>query len=111
MTATLPKDFSVLQPFVQKWALPTEYERGVERRRSTPTELKAFYDAILPLVPQILKDPPVTFRPVRPDLSRQEILEIPRDTIVIEQGVIDVEEIDGFHVDDDSPKGRRGRKT
>jgi hypothetical protein len=55
MTATLPKDFSVLQPFVQKWALPTEYERGVERRRSTPTELKAFYDAILPLVPQILK--------------------------------------------------------
>jgi hypothetical protein len=55
MTATLPKEFSVLEPFVGKWALPTEYERGVERRRSTPAELKAFYDAILPLVPQILK--------------------------------------------------------
>ncbi|HEY0105171.1 MAG TPA: hypothetical protein VGB91_03735 [Rhizomicrobium sp.] len=55
MTSSLPEEFSVLEPFAGRWALATEYERGAQRRRSTPAELQAFYDAILPLVPAILK--------------------------------------------------------
>jgi hypothetical protein len=51
----LPKEFASLEPFVKKWALATEYERGAQRRSSTAANLKAFYDAILPLVPAILK--------------------------------------------------------
>ena len=55
MSNTLPKQFSPLAPFISKWALATEYERAAERRRSTSDELKAFYDAALPLLPAILE--------------------------------------------------------
>ena len=54
MSTALPKQFASLAPFVAKWALATEYERAAERRRSTPEELKAFYDAALPLLPAML---------------------------------------------------------
>ena len=54
MIANLPKGFEDLQPFVEKWALPTEYERAVARRSSRPDELKAFYDAICPRLQEIL---------------------------------------------------------
>jgi hypothetical protein len=55
MKDVLPGNFASLEPFLNKWALATEYERGAQRRRSTASELKSFYDAILPLVPAILK--------------------------------------------------------
>lgn len=55
MTTVLPAEFATLAPFSSKWALATELERGIERRRSSAVELKAFYDAILPLIPSILK--------------------------------------------------------
>ncbi len=55
MTISLPGEFSPLQPFADKWALATEYERAAERRRSTPNELRAFYDAGLPFLEAILE--------------------------------------------------------
>jgi hypothetical protein len=54
MSTKLPAEFADLEPFASKWAQPTEYERAAERRRSSPTELKAFYDAILSRLPDIL---------------------------------------------------------
>ena len=55
MEDTLPLEFTPLEPFRRKWALATEYERAAERRRSSPAELKAFYDTALPLVAAMLK--------------------------------------------------------
>ncbi len=55
MSIALPEEFAALGPFADKWALATEYERAAQRRRSTPAELKSFYDAALPLVPAILE--------------------------------------------------------
>jgi hypothetical protein len=46
MSIELPAEFADLQPFADKWAAATEYERATERRRSTPAELRAFYDAV-----------------------------------------------------------------
>jgi hypothetical protein len=47
-------NFEALTPFMEKWAKPTEYERSDARRSSTPQELKAFYDATVPHLPNIL---------------------------------------------------------
>ena len=55
MSITLPGGFEALQPFADRWALATEYERAAERRRSTPADIKAFYDAGLKCLPEILK--------------------------------------------------------
>src|SRR6266700_3068228 len=55
MSISLPEEFSPLRPYVEKWALATEYERAAERRRSTTEELKSFYDTALPLLPAILE--------------------------------------------------------
>ncbi|MEI9995313.1 MAG: hypothetical protein WDM91_12015 [Rhizomicrobium sp.] len=55
MTGILPQEFAELQPFAGKWAKPTEYERAAERRSATPEQLKAFYDAILLRLPDILE--------------------------------------------------------
>jgi hypothetical protein len=51
----LPKEFSDLQPFADKWAGATEDERAAARRSSTPEELKGFYDAVMRRLPEILK--------------------------------------------------------
>ena len=48
-------NFEPLSPFLDKWAKPTEYERADARRNSTPDELKAFYDGVVPHLPNILK--------------------------------------------------------
>lgn len=55
MTISLPQDFADLQPFADKWAKPTEYERAAERRSATPEQLKAFYDVALRRLPEILE--------------------------------------------------------
>lgn len=55
MSVTLPSDFADLQPFADKWAIPTEYERMKVRRQATGQELKSFYDAIVPRMPALLE--------------------------------------------------------
>jgi hypothetical protein len=55
MAIALPKEFADLQPFADKWALPTENDRAAERRRSKPDELKSFYDATFRRLPDIIK--------------------------------------------------------
>jgi hypothetical protein len=55
MSITLPNGFEDLQPFADRWALATEYERAAERRRSRPEDIKAFYEVALKRVPDILK--------------------------------------------------------
>jgi hypothetical protein len=54
MSINLPSGFEDLQPFADKWAHATEYERAAERRRSKPVELRAFYDAAVKRLPDIL---------------------------------------------------------
>lgn len=51
----LPAGFEDLQPFAEKWALATESQRAAERRHSTPAELRAFYEAVLKRLPEILE--------------------------------------------------------
>ncbi|SFM26941.1 hypothetical protein [Marinobacter zhejiangensis] len=55
MTNTLPNQFSELESFVEKWAKPTENERQKQRITSTPAELKAFYDHIMPRMEEVLQ--------------------------------------------------------
>jgi len=45
--ATLPADFSDLEPFAD-WAIPTERARYAKRLASTMDDLQAFYDAAFP---------------------------------------------------------------
>ena len=44
----LPAQFSDLEPFAQKWCLPTERERFAARVSTSMDELQAFYDAFVP---------------------------------------------------------------
>ena len=46
--ATLPAEFSDLEPWVEEWCLDSEPERYAKRLSSTMQELQAFYDAIFP---------------------------------------------------------------
>jgi hypothetical protein len=55
MSIELPAEFAELQPFVGEWAGATEYARASQRRRSSPAELKAFYDVALKHLPAILE--------------------------------------------------------
>ena len=55
MAVKLPSGFEDLQPFADKWALPTEYERAASRRSATPDELGAFYDASVARLPEIIE--------------------------------------------------------
>lgn len=52
---TLPQEFPELQPYADKWAGATEDERAAARRSASPAELKAFYDAVIRRLPEILK--------------------------------------------------------
>lgn len=54
MTIRLPKKFETLEPFAAIWALPTQNQRQQRRISSSRGELKAFYDAILPLIDDII---------------------------------------------------------
>ena len=54
-TATsLPKSFETLETLVPQWALATQNERQKKRITSSTGELRAFYDAILPRLEEIL---------------------------------------------------------
>lgn len=50
----LPASFEALEPLVPHWALGTQDARQHQRIHSTRGELKAFYDAMLPRLPDIL---------------------------------------------------------
>ena len=50
----IPTAFSSLEPFVEKWALPSEAERNRERRLSPMADLEAFYNTILPQMRAII---------------------------------------------------------
>ena len=44
----LPAEFADLEPFAEKWCLPTERERFAARVSTSMDELQAFYDAFFP---------------------------------------------------------------
>jgi hypothetical protein len=46
----LPRDFADLEPYAERWCLPSERERYARRLASSMGEMKAFYDAIFPRV-------------------------------------------------------------
>jgi hypothetical protein len=48
MAHPLPAAFADLQPFADRFALPTERERHAERLKGPFEDLKALYDAVLP---------------------------------------------------------------
>ncbi|MDB6083615.1 MAG: Xaa-Pro dipeptidase [Gammaproteobacteria bacterium] len=50
----LPEGFTELETWVAIWALPTETERNRKHLASSMREVKAFYDAILPRLEDIL---------------------------------------------------------
>src|SRR5260370_41697212 len=49
----LPDQFRELEPF-SSWALPSERERSAKRHASSVAELRAFYDAMILRMPDIL---------------------------------------------------------
>lgn len=51
---TLPAGFESLEPFVADWALADAVARMARRQASSIAEIRAFYDAILPLGEQAL---------------------------------------------------------
>ena len=53
MSASLT-DFQDLTPYLSKWALPSEAERSAVRWRASPEEFRAFYDALLPRLDELL---------------------------------------------------------
>jgi hypothetical protein len=55
MSMAISAEYAELQPFVAKWARPTEDERAAERRSATPSQLQLFYDAMVPHMPRLLE--------------------------------------------------------
>lgn len=55
MTEKLPERFAHLEPFAEIWALKTEIGRQKRRRASSNEEMTAFYEAMAPLMPDLLK--------------------------------------------------------
>jgi hypothetical protein len=53
-TPVLPEPFEQLTPWVAQWALATERERYEKLHRSSIEELREFYAAMLPCMPEIL---------------------------------------------------------
>jgi len=51
----LPSGFSDLEPFVDRWCLPTERERYARRLATPIEEMKTFYDAMFPRVQAALE--------------------------------------------------------
>ena len=54
-TQLLPKAFRDLESFAAIWALGSETERHGRRLASTITELRGFYDAMLPRIDAVLE--------------------------------------------------------
>ncbi len=55
MHVMLPAQFADLEPFAEKWCLPTERERFAARVSSSMDELQAFYDAFFPRVDEAIE--------------------------------------------------------
>ena len=55
MSNSLPASFRSLQNLVSEWALPTERARMEKRFGTSFDQLTAFYDRIVPVLPQILE--------------------------------------------------------
>ena len=53
--ALLPEQFSLLEPFVEHWAFPTELQRSQQRWNTGPDDYRRFYEAMLPLLDQVLE--------------------------------------------------------
>jgi hypothetical protein len=53
MSGFFPEGFAQLDPFAG-WALPTERERHAQKNASSMEEVQAFYDAMLPILPNAL---------------------------------------------------------
>lgn len=51
--SALPAGFEALVPFVATWALPTQGQRRARRLATSMQDIQAFYDAALPLMPQV----------------------------------------------------------
>jgi hypothetical protein len=50
----LPSGFEALEPFVADWVQPDSLARMAKRRNSSMEEIKAFYQAILPMADKAL---------------------------------------------------------
>jgi hypothetical protein len=54
VSTSLPADFVVLEPFVERWALATTADRAARRTATTPDEREAFFAAAGPLLDRAL---------------------------------------------------------
>ncbi|WP_395335531.1 hypothetical protein WBP06_26345 [Novosphingobium sp. BL-8H] len=54
MSGALPAGFEVLEPYVDRWALPTTAERAALRSASAPEDRLAFFAAASPLLDSAL---------------------------------------------------------
>ena len=54
MDASLPREFSDLERFIDQWALPTQSERESKRRSTTQQEREDFYQAVTPRLAAII---------------------------------------------------------
>jgi len=52
--ARLPRQFQALEPFASDWALATELQRSRRRWTATPAEFRAFHDAMLSHLDEVL---------------------------------------------------------
>ena len=52
--ALLPEQLSRLEPFVEHWAFPTELQRSQQRWAASPDDYRRFYEAMLPVLDQVL---------------------------------------------------------
>jgi len=50
----LPPGYAVLEPYIDTWILPDSRARALKRVSSAYSDIKIFYDAMLPLAPQAL---------------------------------------------------------
>ena len=55
MTTWRPAEFDALDRFAAKWGLPTLMARRVKRLNSTLSELREFYDTVLPHLERIVE--------------------------------------------------------
>lgn len=53
---SLPAAYKSLECFAREWILPTQTARQAKRLESDFADLRAFYDAMTPLMPQILAE-------------------------------------------------------
>lgn len=55
MSALLPSQFEAVAKFCNEWVLPDSNARNEKRLATEFDDIKAFYDAMLPLAPDILE--------------------------------------------------------